>query len=274
MSAPPVVACQRWRDRRDSYRPLGETITTHAHEVAVIESDGPAKAFVVQHHYSASYPAARFRVGLYRRGELAGVAVFSQPSSQAVLDDLPDGRASGTVLGRFVLLDRVEANGETWFLSRARELLAREGYSGFLSDSDPASRDTAAGHVVFGGHIGTIYQASSALYLGRTERRTRRLLPDGTVFDARAWAKLRSKDRGWRYAAELLERHGAPSPGADPSPATLRAWAATWVPRLTRARRHPGNHRYLFPLDRATRRLCGPWLPYPKRGTSRVERIA
>lgn len=56
---------QRWRNGRASYRPAREVITTSDFEVAAIESDRIAKDFVTTHHYSGSYPAARFRYGLY-----------------------------------------------------------------------------------------------------------------------------------------------------------------------------------------------------------------
>jgi hypothetical protein len=51
--------CQRWRDRRDSYRPAGEVIATQDYTVASLPSDAVAKAFVQQHHYSGTYPAVR-----------------------------------------------------------------------------------------------------------------------------------------------------------------------------------------------------------------------
>lgn len=70
---------QRWRDRRDSYRPAREVVDVSRLDVEEIALDRVACAFVEQHHYSASHPAARFRFGLMVRGELAGVAVFSQP---------------------------------------------------------------------------------------------------------------------------------------------------------------------------------------------------
>lgn len=38
--------CQRWRARRDSYRPAGEPIATHLYEVTAIPDDTTAKAFV------------------------------------------------------------------------------------------------------------------------------------------------------------------------------------------------------------------------------------
>ena len=67
-----------------SYRPSTEPIRTAEYEVAEISDDATARQFITLHHYSRTYPAARFRVGLYRHGEFAGVAVFSHPCSNAV----------------------------------------------------------------------------------------------------------------------------------------------------------------------------------------------
>jgi len=53
--------------------------------VAELPDDAAAKAFVLEHHYSASYPAARWRFGLFRRGALQGVAVFSHPVNDRAL---------------------------------------------------------------------------------------------------------------------------------------------------------------------------------------------
>lgn len=249
---------QRWRAGRASYRPAGEPIATRLHEVAAIPDDRTAKAFVVSHHYAASYPAARFRFGLYRAAELVGVAVFSVPANPVVLYRFGD--VDATELGRFVLLDEVAANGESWFLARAFDLLRLEGIAGVVSFSDPVGRTTLDGRAVFPGHIGTIYQATNATYLGRSKAETRRLLPDGTIFHGRAAAKIRRRDVGWRYAAALLERHGA-APLGDEDGAT---WLRRWVPRLTRPLRHSGNHRYAFALDRRLRKHMGESLPYPK----------
>jgi hypothetical protein len=255
---------QRWRDRRDSYRPAGETIKPTEYEVAPIADDGTAKAFVLGHHYSGSYPAARYRFGLYRRGErgeLVGVAVFSHPCSDRVLTNVFPGEAlESAELGRFVLLDSVPGNGETWFLARCFEGLRREGLIGIVSFSDPVPRATSDGAVVFPGHIGTIYQAHNAIYLGRATPRTLRLLPDGTVLSDRAVQKIRAKERGWRYAVELLERHGADAPDDD-----LAGWLNLWSGRLTRRVRHPGNHKFAWSLHPTARRQLALSLPYPKK---------
>lgn len=264
MSAPP---CQRWRSRRDSYRRPGEPIPTLDYEVALIDSDREARAFVERHHYSGSYPAARVRVGLYRGPLLVGVAVFSQPTNNAVITGLAHGlgHRDGVELGRFVLLDDVPGNGETWFLGRCFELLrARGDVAAVVSFSDPTPRTAAGGRLVFPGHVGTIYQAHNATYLGRSTCRTLRLLPDGTVFSARAAQKIRARERGWVYAVEQLVAHGAPAPrdGADLGP-----WLREALALVTRTMRHPGNHRYAWALDRRLRRTFPAPDPrrYPKR---------
>src|SRR5262249_11685086 len=60
---------------------------------------------------------------------------------------------------------------------------------------DPVPRRTAAGDLVFPGHIGTIYQASDAEYLGRTTPRRVLLLPNGRVLSERALSKVCATSR-------------------------------------------------------------------------------
>lgn len=250
---------QRWNNGKDRYRPAGELIQTHQYEVAPIADDKTAKAFVCKHHYSGSYPAARRRIGLYRSTALVGVAVFSQPINNKALDLFGEHATNSVELGRFVLLDSVPGNGETWFLGRCFELLRPE-FHGVLSFSDPSRRTNSQGEEVFGGHIGSIYQGHNAHYLGRSTARTLRLLPDGSVLSDRALQKIRARDRGWEYASAQLVQHGASEPSSD-----LREWLKEWLPRLTRPSRHAGNHRYAWQL--MPRRL---WSlpasqPYPKK---------
>lgn len=253
---------QRWRRRIASYRDPLEQIVTSDFEVAAIAADSAPKAFVEEHHYSGSFPAARFRFGLYRRGgQLAGVAIFSHPCNDAVLTNVfPVPAKEAVELGRFVLLDSVGGNGETWFLGRCFEQLRPIGLFGVLSFSDPCARTSASGVTVFPGHLGTIYQAHNAAYLGRGTVRTLRLLPDGSVFSARTAQKIRKGERGWRHAAAQLVAHGAGQLIGDPA-----LWLRTWLPRVTRTMRHPGNHRYAWALAKRDRRhLPAQVLPYPK----------
>lgn len=278
---------QRWRDGRGVYMPAGEVIDPDRYFVALID-ELPAKAFVTRHHYSSTFPAARYRVGLFerlaadaepnktrtrvlgRRGvggeapDLVGVAVFSQPCNDLALRPLPTTRES-VELGRFVLLDRVPGNGETWFLRRAFDLIAREGITGVVSFSDPFPRTTREGSIVFGGHVGTIYQAHNAVYLGRARADTIRLLPDGRTLHARAVAKLRGREQGWRYVLDMLFRYGAVPRANLGGRAGVDAWIEEWIERLTRKVKHPGNHKYVWAFDRHARKALPKSKPYPKQ---------
>lgn len=261
-----ITGNQRWLERRATFRRPDELIDVRAHEVAPIADDKTARAFVTRHHYSGSFPAARFRFGLYERGDLVGVAVFSQPVRDEVVTNVfpTIPRLAGVELGRFVLLDRVAGNGETWFLARTFELLRRAGIAGVVSFSDPMPRTRLDGTVVMPGHLGTIYQAANAAYLGRGRADTLRLLPDGTVFARRTYQKIRAGERGWIPAAAVLARYGAEPIDAGASEPERRAWLESWMGQLTRPMKHGGNHRYAWVVDPRQRRAADP-VPYGPR---------
>jgi hypothetical protein len=247
---------QRWRSGSASYQPAGSVIRPSDYDVVEIAED-VAKAFVIEHHYSGTYPAARRRFGLYEHGTLVGVAVFSHPCNEKTITNVfgCSRAADGLELGRFVLLDRVPANGESWFLARCRQAL-RHDYVGVVSFSDDTRRATSTGEICFAGHIGTIYQASNAAFLGRGTARTLRLLPDGKVLSDRTIQKIRSGERGQQYAIEILQSYGA-----GPVYGWQSDWLATWLPRLTRTVKHPGNLRYAWSFSKAVKLES---LAYPK----------
>jgi hypothetical protein len=211
-----------------------------------------------------------------RAAALVGVAVFSVPVQPRAADAYGAQGARSCDLGRFLLLDHVPGNAETWFLRRALAGLARDktddldrpAYSLCLAYSDPMPRLDRAGQVTFAGHYGGIYGASSALYLGRATPRTLWLADDATVISSRALSKLRQDDTGARYAYETLRRHGAPpiAPGES---------GAAYVERALREGpfrpvRHRGNHVYAFPCGststrRTVRARVATDLPYPVR---------
>ncbi len=253
---------QRWLWGRDHYRPPDEPIRTADYDVEEL-AEAAAKAFVLEHHYSRSYPAARWRFGLFRRGILEGVAVFSHPCSDRVLTRVFPGLATdSTELGRFVLLDRVPGNGETWMLGRCFARLRKQGVAGVLAFADPCRRVNRDGAQVFGGHIGGIYQAHNAVYLGRSTPRTLTLLQTGQVLSDRAQQKVRSADRGVRYTVGLLVACGATRPRCY-DPDHLSTWLREWKERLCRVVRHRGNHRYAWALHRRVR--LPPGFPFPKQ---------
>lgn len=259
------IANQRWRGRRLVWRP-DDVIDPRRFEVSETDSDTLVRAFVEEHHYSGTYPAALRRFLLWDLGELVGTAVFSQPSRKAVVRKVWPTWSTAEVfeLGRLVLRDRVPGNGESWFVARCFELL-RGDVAGVISFSDPVPRRASSGAVVFPGHIGQVYQATNGAYLGRSSPMTIRLFPDGTVLSNEACGKLRQGRTGWRYAAAQLERWGAaPMREGEDGRAYLHRW---W--HLTTGMRHHGNHRYAWVIDPrsrvARRELSARAQAYPRR---------
>jgi hypothetical protein len=266
---------QRQERGRTRWKAPGDVFNPYLFEVAPIATDTEADAFVMTHHYSRSSVAACRRFGVYDwRGALQGVAIFSAGMNrqsitnvfgEPQLEQIEKLRARGQKklptyvpgapepwreafeLGRFVLRDAVPYNAESWFLARCFELLRRGGVRGVVSFSDPYPRQRLDGSTAFVGHWGQIYQASNATYTGRGTQRTLRLLPDGLVFDDRSAQKVRGAEHGWREDVAQLERAGAEQyqPGEDRAEWLARALKAT-----TRRMPHPGNHRYVFGLER------------------------
>lgn len=263
---------QRWEEGRSTYRPDGELIRTSEYETAEISIEA-ARRFVETHHYSRSMPAARYSYGLLRHGNLVGAAVFSQPTNnRTVTKHFPEiHHKEGIELGRLVLLDEVPGNGESWFVARCFEQLRKaevvdrdgrelRGILAVASFSDPMPRRTSSGQVVMPGHVGCVYQALNACYVGRADARTLHLLPDGRVLNHRTEQKIRRQEVGWRYGVEELQSYGAGPLNEEP-----RAWLERWLPEITRPLRHLGNHKYLWALNRRMRRHLPDSISYPKK---------
>lgn len=109
---------------------------------------------------------------------------------------------------------------------------------------------------------GTIYQASSAAYQGRSGSQTLYLDDDGRVISPRAMQKVREGDSGARYAEELLVRAGAPQRREGESGAEYLARARACLRKV----RHHGNHVYLWGLRKGVRYKST--APYPKQPDS------
>jgi len=274
--------CQRWNTGAHTWAPAD---TFRASRYAVHQIDtATARRFVTGHHYSRSYPADRARFGMFEGSRLVGVAVLGQPMHDRVTGKaFPTlGRMDAAELSRFVLLDHVPANAETWLLARVFRLAAGDGLRGVVAFSDPMPRRTAAGELLMPGHLGHIYRAGAGAtgrYTGRGTPRTLTILPDGRVFSARTRAKVTAWDRGGPAAVRELVDLGASGP-VDGHGCT--GWAAlggmTAVERgawLTdalaavgaRTVRHRGNHRFVWAIgDRGARRrtpIALDALPYP-----------
>jgi hypothetical protein len=285
---------QRWRDQETSWRPKDDVnIDTRHFEIAAIEGEGSdtiCRAFVAQHHYLKTLPAARFRYGLYdlRTDELVGVAVYSVAGSKHVarynfpwLD-----RLEVVTLGRLVLLDYVPRRGESWLVGEAhRRLYHDHGIKGVVSFSDPLPRRNESGIQTTPGHVGYVYQATNALYAGRSKGENKRLYrDDATDAVGRGLSKVRARARGetdtkktqsWESVVRELVAHGAP----EPTKRQLRGdalllWLNQALAQTAVQYYHPGQHRFKWGLDRREKKALWKhhgvkkgdpfWKNYPK----------
>lgn len=265
---------KRWRARDERWISPAHLFSCAGYGVDIIP-DRVAKPFVVAQHYSGTYPATRLAIGLFRGrsaapAELCGVAVFSvgiQPRSIPAYTGFASHQ--GVELGRFVLLDDVGFNGETWFLRRAFEALRStlSGVEVVLSYADPMERrDPITAHVQKPAHYGTIYQASNAVFAGRARPGTLVATRAGQLISRRALSKITLGESGREYALQQLSAAGVPIPvsGEDPSVWLSRMYDTRILQRV----RHPGNFAYVFGLTRsakaAVRAHTGVGSPYPK----------
>ncbi len=262
-----VTTNQRWTEKHETRRPAGETIETSRYDVAAIDTN-TARAFIETHHYSGTMSPPSHRFGLFDRGALVGAAVFGVAPSMAAHRSVFGALTmqQGVTLGRLVLVDAVPGNGESWFVARTFALLREAGVVAVESCADPEPRPDAAGKMTHRGHVGTVYQALNARYVGRTNPASLRLMPDGTCLNNRACGKIARREQGCDYAVAQLVRWGATPLRADEDALT---WLRTWRAALTRPMRHGGNHRYMWCLDKRQRRAvldAKPNLSYPKIG--------
>lgn len=282
MNQTQAVPCQRWKQGATRFLlPSNDDVFDRRRYSVDVIDEATARRFVLEHHYSRSYPAALFRVGLFgAEAELEGVAVFSVPMNQRVIPAYTGvGPQEGAELGRFVLLDRAPRNSETHLLGEAFALLRRERprLKAVVSYSDPVSRRDANGQLLTPGHVGIIYQAHNGRYMGRGSPRTLHIGRDGRVLSPRTLSKIRLGECGWESAQRMLEDLGAPKRvfGEDGSQWVARVLACG----MFKAVRHAGNHCYAWPVAKGARkreiqRGFREGLPYPKQPDVGIELAA
>lgn len=256
---PGFARSQRWFEGRANFRLSREPINPSEYGVEMVDYS-IAKTFVCRHHYSGTFSPSIASFGLFRKSSVAaarlvGVATFAPASNiRSVRRWTGLDFAAGAELARFVLLDEVHGNGESWFLTRALKQFKayRPSVKVVLSYSDPVPRTRLDGSLVFPGHYGCIYASANALYLGRASSKTQYLAPDGRVIANRILSKLRNGEVGRAYAERTLaDVSGVSREDGEPSVAFVdRALGHL------RAQHHPGNHLYVFPIatDRREKR--------------------
>lgn len=116
------------------------------------------------------------------------------------------------------------------------------------------------------GHVGIIYQASNAIYLGRTRPERIVMLPDGSVLHRRSLQKVIGQESGHEYVERsLVERGARPPRPFEPA----RDWLFAGLADLGAVEvRHLGKHRYAVPIGSPARRrnlrIGRPSCPYPE----------
>jgi len=230
-----------WRHRHAA----GETFTPHGYDGTPIGRPQTAY-FLREHHYLHKLPANRFRFGLSRGACLVGIAVLGPGMPHTLRALIPDlePAAESLVLDRFALLDDVKALGETWFLARVFALLRSAGIEAVATFSDPWPRRDRHGRSIHVGHIGTVFQAASAIYTGLTARETFHQLHDtGELVHRRALSKFRSGERSSHYLETVLLGVGAPprSPSETPD-----AWLDRVLPLVSSPYVHGGTTAMRF----------------------------
>ena len=136
-----------------------------------------------------------------------------------------------------------------------------------IAYADPMPRQTASGHTVMPGHIGVIYQASSATYVGKAQPKTLHVNQDGIALSSRGLSKIRLQEHGASSAEKRLVKLGAAPRafGQDPT-----QWVAQVLQTgVFRKIHHPGNHVYCFAIGKSCEKrrltsLFSPAHPYPK----------
>ena len=247
--------------RAKKFIPKDDRFNRREYEVAPIP-ELVAKDFVIKWHYAGSFPSARRKFGLFWFGRLVGVAVFSHPQHNATITNTLDCSATDAMeLGRFVLLDEVPFNAESWFFTRCKELLKREGIAGIVSFADDFPRTDLQGNIVFKGHLGIAYAGAGGLYVGRGAKSRTFLFADGADFSPRAMSKVRKDDTGADYVCRQLAKYAQ-----TPMPTETEArklWFERELKLNTRRFSTQGKHKYVWQLDKSVR-VKKEILPYPK----------
>ncbi|HRH40511.1 MAG TPA: hypothetical protein PKY82_02620 [Pyrinomonadaceae bacterium] len=255
-----IGVTQRWKHKKAVYQPLRDYFNPRHFEITEI-GEVIAKDFVTTNHYTNAYPVARKRFGLFEKGNLVGVAVYSHPMSEKVITNVfqCEKASDGLELGRLVLLDTVLSNAESFFVAECHRRLKKLGFVGVVSFSDDLPRYSADGKKTFAGHLGIVYQSLGASFLNRSSPIRQYILPDGTNLSKRTISKIRNGEVGWEYSSRILENFGADK--CSPETEKRKKWLDYWLDKLTRRVKHPGNLRYAWSFNKKIELKS---LPYPK----------
>jgi len=131
---------------------------------------------IVKHHYTHKCPSIKYSFGMFYGHRLVGACTYGTTFKNNVKGICGDEYADNVLeLTRLVLLDFVEHNAESWFISKTLTYLRQHTDTKILiSYADSAF-----------GHNGTIYQATNWIYSGKSVHNHYRL-EDGTIVHSRS----------------------------------------------------------------------------------------
>ena len=196
-----------------------------------------ARDMIEKNHYSKKWatPFGIENVGVYRDGELLGVAAYGypmNPKSWASISDIDPSKC--LELNRLWIHDTLGKNTETWLLAKSFDLLREKGYRLIQSFSDGRLG------------VGTIYQAANFSYHGFHVTLFHEDIETGVVYHDTAFHDTRS-------AAGMIARN------------MLFATGRTRSFKVN-------TYRYLKPLDKGARRAIKlAEKPYPKERVGRID---
>lgn len=195
----------------------------------VAQCSEKAARFAVEHwHYSHSYPFGKsVRCGIWEDGRFIGAVVFARGANSNLGKKWGFGITEAVELARVAMTEHHAPVSQVVAQALAYLRRTNPGLRAVISFADPAR-----------GHHGGVYQAGNWIYTGASSPE-RRFVVHGLQLHRRI-----VYDRGWRDSEEWLRRH---------------------VDSQARVVKVPGKHRYIYPLDKATRRrLARCALPYPR----------
>ena len=120
-----------------------------------------AHPWLLKKHYAKKVPNIIYAYGLFKDGALSGVCTYGIPASGTLTEGICGKKNADLVteLNRLTLLDELETNAASYFISRTFRLLPKPMV--IVSFADPTMN-----------HIGYVYQATNFIYTGLSMKRT------------------------------------------------------------------------------------------------------
>jgi hypothetical protein len=143
-----------------------------------------AKRLIIENHYSHSWNACKYALGLYEGDMVIGVAVYRAPAGRLTVKSISPNLQFGDVLEltRLWLKDEAPKNSESFFIGKTFEWIRKNTKTKVLiSYSDPMHN-----------HLGVIYQATNWLYQGNNTMLAKSHLHriNGVLYHQRTVTKL------------------------------------------------------------------------------------